>query len=466
MSIQISNSIIIKEYNPNLEKWIKENLIVDNPVYLQLKKQGKDDTIKFKRVPEKLNLFSEIWGKLVLPFGVLYSIWPYIKNSEKTLNFNSNNEISIKHMIPRLKPFEYQEKAINYMIKAKGGVLCAPCGSGKTLMGIEIFKRIGKKTLWLCHTKDLLNQAKKDMENQYPGIKIGLATDGKLEIGEDVTISTVQTLEKIDKELYKDCFDVVIIDECVHCVSAPTQMKMFGKVISGIPARYKFGLTATPHRNDGMIKAMYAYIGCNPFGKFEPTYKVDRDEVDTMPAIHEKVEITTGYDSSSTIYDAAGMLVYNELINSLSLNEYRNELIIENIIKCNEEGRKQIVLTWRVEHCKIMVEKLQKKGINAVLCVGDTKNKDRQKILNQEIKWDVLVSTYSLLKEGVSIKELDTLHIATPLKEKGTTVQCAGRIERKLENKKQPIIYDYVDMDIPYCVSGYYVRRRSLSKRF
>ena len=69
-------------------------------------------------------------------------------------------------------------------------------------MGIEIIRRIGKKTLWLCHTGDLLRQAKKDMEKQYPNIKIGLTTAGKLEIGEDVTISTVQTMDKIDPSLY------------------------------------------------------------------------------------------------------------------------------------------------------------------------------------------------------------------------------------------------------------------------
>ena len=325
-----------------------------------------------------------------------------------------------------------------------------------------------KKTLWLCHTGDLLRQAKDDMERQYPGIKIGLTTQGKLEIGEDVTISTVQTLEKIDPYLYQDAFDVVICDECAHVASSPTQMKMFGRIISNIPARYKFGLTATPARSDGMIKSMYAYIGCNQNGSFDASYKVDRNDVKTIPSIHYKFEMTNGYDGEKMdlIYDGAGMCDFNSLISSLIKDKDRNDKIIGNIVKCDLEGRKQVVLTWRIEHCEELVRLLNEKGIKTSLCVGKISDKKRKQILNQEQEWNVLVATYSLLKEGISIKELDTLHMVTPIADKSTVVQCAGRIERYLDNKKQPIVYDYVDMDIPYCKKRFTDRKRALKNRF
>lgn len=130
------------------------------------------------------------------------------------------------------------------------------------------------------------------------------------------------------------------------------------------------------------------------------------------------------------------MIVYNKLIDSLSLNRERNELILQNICENSLLGRKQVVLTLRIEHCEYLTEELKKRGIKAVLCVGKTKAKDREKILKQEVQWDVLVATYSLLKEGVNVKELDTLHLTTPIKDKGMVVQCAGRIERFVENKK------------------------------
>jgi superfamily II DNA or RNA helicase len=339
-----------------------------------------------------------------------------------------------------------------------------------TRMGIETIHRIGRKALWLCMTGDLLRQAKRDMEELYPSIKIGLTTEGKLEIGEDVTISTVQTLSRIDPALYKNEFDVIICDECAHVCSFPSKLQMFGKVLSNIPARIKIGLTATPSRSDaGMIRAMYAYIGADNKGEFAPTYKVDRSLVKTIQAVHEKVELQNGYDNVENmldIYDSSGMIIYNDLITALSDDNDRTDKIIDNVVKCDLDGRKQVVLALRVEHCKVIVEKLLERGVKAVLCTGAVTAKRRNEILTGKVDWQCLVATYSLLKEGVSIKELDTLHLATPIKEKAMIVQSVGRIERYMENKKQPIVYDYVDMDIPYCIKAYDARRRALKTRF
>lgn len=468
MNTKISNNIIITNPTENILNWIKENLIVDNPIYLQMKKMGKDDTIRWKHIPEKLNLYAKKYDDYVLPFGVLKSLWNDIKQFEYSLSFNKNEDISIKNAIPKFEMYDYQEKAIQEMIKAKGGVLVGQCGCGKTYMGIELIKRIGKKALWLCTTSDLLRQAKQDMQTLYPDIKIGITTEGKLEIGEDVTIATIQTLTKIDPDLYRNEFEVIVCDECAHVATAPTQMKIFGELVSKIPARYKFGLTATPTRSDGMIRAMYAYIGVDNNGNFAPTYKIEKAAVKTIPAQHIKYSVATIKDplDMMKIYDTSGMLSYNNLIAYLSENENRTMQIIENIENCAKEGRKQVVLANRVSHCEDIVRILQAKGLNAVLVVGKVSAKQRNNILKQITPWDIIVSTYSLLKEGVSINELDTLHLATPIKDKGMIVQCAGRIERYVPDKKQPIVYDYVDSDIPYCEHAYLQRKRSLIKRF
>lgn len=468
MNSLISNNIIITEPTREVADWCVKNLVVPNPVYRQLKLLGKEDTIRYKHIPEELNLFSYKRDKLVVPFGCLYALWDKLKESPCELDLNKTGDLSFKNEEPTFPLYDYQEEAVQEMIKAKGGVLVSSCGSGKSIAGIEIFKRIGKKTLWLCHTSDLLRQIKDDILQQYLTAKIGLTTNGKLDIGEDITISTVQTMVNVDPELYRNEFDTVVVDECAHVVGSPTQMKMFSTVLSNIKARYKYGLTATPARSDGLIKAMYAYIGVSKRGLFEPTFKVDDSKVKKIVAEHQKVELHTGYNDYRLLelYDTSGMIVYNKLIDSLSLNRERNELILQNICENSLLGRKQVVLTLRIEHCEYLTEELKKRGIKAVLCVGKTKAKDREKILKQEVQWDVLVATYSLLKEGVNVKELDTLHLTTPIKDKGMVVQCAGRIERFVENKKQPIIYDYVDMDIPYCIKSYSQRKSALRRRF
>lgn len=467
MQVLIDKEIRIYDPTDELLMWINSNTIIDNPLYKQMKMMGKDDVIRRTHIPEKLKLYTDRRGCITLPFGLLYGIWNMIKDHDVTVKFNDNGFISFKDDEPILYPYDYQEEALEAMLKAKGGVLKAPCRSGKTMVGINIAKRLGKKTLWLCHTGDLLRQVKDDFLKVYPNAKIGLTTKGQLEIGEDITISTVQTMDKIDPRLYENEFDVVIIDECHHCVSSPTQTKMFGRVISNINARYKYGLTATPTRSDKMDKAMYAYIGMSPGGGFEPTHEIPASKVKKIEAIHEKFEIESGYNTEMMykLYDASGMMNYVKLINELIDNSTRTDKIIANIKECHKQHRKQCVLSSRKSHCQEIVAKLNSEGVKAVLCTGDVKDKIRKDIIDQNIEWDVLVATYSLLKEGLTINALDTLHMATPFKDGNLATQCVGRIEGYLENKNQPIAYDYVDVDIPYCIKRFDDRRRALKKR-
>lgn len=467
MNVEITNVIKVNNYTQDIFLWCENNLVLDNPTFLTLKRLGKDDTIKRTHVPEKIKNYVRRGSSLEIPFGCLYAVWGFIKDCEIKTNFNSHNPISIANIPSAIELFDYQAPAVQFMINAKGGVLNSPCGSGKTIMGIEIVKRIGKRFLWLCHTTDLLNQAYNDFKNLYPNVDIGLTTEGKVHFGKDGTISTVQTMSKLSVDLYREEFDVVVVDECAHCVGTPTNLKMFGSVLNSIKARYKYGLTATPSRSDSMIESMYALLGVSKKGSFEPTYKIDKSQVKTMPAIHQKFDLYTDVDFDSEVYDTDGTLNYAGLINFLSYNEKRDKIIIDNIVKCSQQGRKQVALCLRVDHVEKICADLCKLGVKAVCVSSKTSKKQRKQILLEQTNdWDVLVATYSLLKEGINIKELDTLHLIVPQKDKALIVQSVGRIERFLEGKKQPIAYDYVDVTIPYCVGAYKKRKTNIKKRY
>ena len=473
IEVKIGSKIIIKDNSHNgffrseimpLIEWCEENLVVTNPMWAQLMKLGKEDTIRYKHVPEKLYLYANRGNSIVLPFGSLYGIWNYIKDWNISLNFNVSKPLSIQNSPLPIELYDYQKKAVEAMVSAKGGVLVAPCGAGKTIMGIEIIHRINKKFLWLTHTKDLLNQALEDMHQLFPSLDVGLITEGKVNIGRDGAIATVQTLVGIDPDLYADQFEIVVCDETHHVCGSPTISKMFSKIIEKVPARYKYGLTATPERSDTMIKSMYTLIGMSRNGEFEPTYQIDRKEIKTIESEHLKFDINLNYGYD--ILSSDGTLDYNTLIDYLSDHEERNEIILDNIELMHKENRKQIVLCHRVRHCEYIYNKLLERGLNAKMVVGKVTNKKRKEILENSDNWDIMVATYSLLKEGVSIKALDTLHFTTPQKNKSLIVQCAGRIERYMENKNQPLVFDYVDNSVPYCVGAYRVRKRNLKNRF
>ena len=459
MRVKISNEIEITEPTNTLYEWCLTNLVVTNPMWEQLTRMGKEDTIRYKHIPQKLNIYVKKGEKIIVPFGCLYGIWHLIKNSQMEWDFNSTNDTSNKYLPCPIELYDYQQEAVANMVAAKGGVLKSPAGSGKTITMIEVIHRIGRKFLWITHTGDLLRQAKKDFLSLYPKLDIGLITDGKVNIGKDGAIATVQTLAKLDPDLYKNEFDVVVCDECAHVSGSPTLSKMFSKVVGKIPARYKYGCTATDYRGDTMIKTMYTILGMNREGDFEPTHIVPRSKVVSLDATHMRFDIDLPMDYN--ILNADGTMDYNSLIDSLSINDDRNNMIVDNVMKCLEEGRKQVILCSRVEHCKILYNMLKSNQARVELVTGSVAAKKREEVLNNPKNWDIIVATYSLLKEGVNVKELDTLHMTTPQKDKALVIQCFGRIERFLEGKKQPITFDYVDTKIPYCL-GAFKKRQSI----
>ena len=91
------------------------------------------------------------------------------------------------------------------------GILQSPCGSGKTQMGIALAAQISRKTLWVTHTQDLLNQSYERAAMYFPKETLGTITGGKVNIGTHITFATVQTLSKLDLQKYKYTWDVIIV---------------------------------------------------------------------------------------------------------------------------------------------------------------------------------------------------------------------------------------------------------------
>lgn len=463
METLISNKIYIKYPSQKIIDFCYDELIVNNPDYVTMIRLGKENIAQIKHIPAKLNLFTINGNQVILPFGCLRRIWGLISAYNYETKFNENEPISCRFDKITQPLYDYQEVAVEAMLNAKGGVLVGGCGSGKTNVGVELVKRIGKRFLWLTHTLDLARQTRDRFKKLYPNMKIGLTSDGKVDFGHDGTIATVQTMVKLDRDIYEKEFDLVIVDECHKCVGSPTLAKMFSKVVGTIPARYKYGLTATPKRNDSLTQTIYTTLGANLDGEFAPVYTIDRSKTKTLTAEHRRID--TDVPFSYSMLNDDGTFNFGGLVDYLSTNTERNELIVNNVAKLQQEGRKQIILCSRVEHAETLVEMLNAKSVKAVLLVGEVSEKKREKILSGETEWDVIVGTISLAKEGLDVPQLDTLHLVSIINNKSDTVQCVGRIERVCEGKKDPIVFDYVDKNIPYTISRYKNRAGWLKKR-
>ena len=82
-----------------------------------------------------------------------------------------------------------------------------------------------------------------------------------MQIADGITFATVQTLSKADLNALRYEWDMVVVDECHRCSGTVNKATMFSKVLNNLACRYKYGLSATLHRADGLIKCTYALLG-------------------------------------------------------------------------------------------------------------------------------------------------------------------------------------------------------------
>jgi len=448
MKSVISNKIVVENYNKALLAYCENNLVLKNPDYFVAQKMGRWTG----NIEKQLYLYERIANQIHIPFGELNNIWDLIKEVPYELDFALNKPLQMKGNV---NLYEYQEKALNELKMAKYGVLEAPCGSGKTQIGIALIKALGQKALWLTHTKDLLMQSKKRAEHYFDG-DFGTITGGKVDIGEDITFATVQTMTKLDLKQYQKEWNVIIVDECHRAAGTPTKIMQFYKVISNLKARHKFGLSATLDRVDGLIKSTFALLG-------DIVHKIDPKEVGNkiMKAQHQMV--VSDLNESESYLETDGTFNYIRLIDYIINNQDRNAQIVKQVYL--EPQHHHLILTHRVEHIRTLHHMLHSVGIDALMINGKLPRNEREHILEmmREGKHKVLIATYHLAKEGLDIPILDRLHLATPNKNKAIVKQSAGRIERSIDGKEKPIIYDYVDVNINYCL-GMYKKRKGILK--
>jgi superfamily II DNA or RNA helicase len=390
--------------------------------------------------PKYLYLYEVHGDEIVLPYGTLKQIQPMVKDSIVISEFKPSVSIDYGEPIPL---YPYQQEAVEQAKNGLYGIIQSKAGSGKTQMGIALIREYGKRALWLCHTLDLVKQSKERAERYMDKNLLGLITEGKVNIGTGITFATIQTMSKLDLTLYRDMWDVIIVDECHRVAGTPTAMTQFSKVLNNLSARHKYGLSATVHRSDGMIVATYALLG---------------NVVHTVPdeAIADKVmrvgikPIGTGVPISRACLNTDGTLSYTKLITYLCGNEERTSLIANCIFK--ECRHSCLILSDRLEHLSNIIDALPfPLQEDSVMISGKMTSKKGKAEREQALenmrtgKTKYLFATYSLAKEGLDIPCLERLFLATPQKDYAVITQSIGRIARVSEGKADPIVYDFVD---------------------
>jgi superfamily II DNA or RNA helicase len=334
---------------------------------------------------------------------------------------------------------DYQEPVVNKFLErvsngtGGGGLLELPCGFGKTSISLYILSQLKKKTFVIVHKEFLLNQWVERIQQFLPKARVGRIQGQIIDIeGKDIVIGMLQSLSmKEYPSSVFDSFGFTIIDE-VHHISSQT----FSNALFKIVTKYMLGLSATMNRKDGTTRVFKMFLG-------DVIFKGDRDEKFdvVVKAIEYHVEDD---DFNHVITDFRGNVSYSSMISKLCEYNRRSEFIIKVLVNLLNDNSKQqiLILAHNRNLIKYLHDAIQHRKIATVgYYVGGMK----EAALKESETKQVIVASFSLASEGLDIKSLNTLIMATP---KTDIQQSVGRILR--EKHGQPIVVDIIDTHEPF----------------
>jgi superfamily II DNA or RNA helicase len=214
-----------------------------------------------------------------------------------------------------------------------------------------------------------------------------------------------------------------------------------------VNARYVYGLTATPIRQDGQHPIIFMQCGAI-------RYSVDaKIQAAKRNFEHYIIPCFTGLKKLFTANEADWHIT--KIYAAIVEDEFRNQQIVSDVLEAVENNRTPIILTQRTEHVMKLSEMLQNQtNAHVIMLIGADSAKIKAKMMEsltnipQEEKL-IIIATGKYVGEGFDYPRLDTLFLASPIAWKGTLAQYAGRLHREYFNKQDVRIYDYVDIHIP-----------------
>jgi len=348
-----------------------------------------------------------------------------------------------------------QKEAADALLKHETGVLAASAAFGKTVVAAYLIAQRKVNTLVLVHRRQLLDQWIK-LLGHFLGLtpeEIGQVGGGKNRPTEKIDVAMVQSL--FQKGVVSDIvgkYGHLIVDECHHIPAVS-----FEQVVRQSKARYLTGLSATVVRKDGHHPIIFMQSGPVRF-RVE-----DLQQAKKRPFCHKVVVRPTSFRLPPNLQNLT-LLSIQDVYDALARDDERNHMIVEDVISAVKAKRFPVLLTERREHLDSLVSLLSKDIQNVIVMRGGMGKKQRKQLSEQigDIPADqplVIVATGRYLGEGFDEARLDTLFLTLPISWRGTLTQYAGRLHRLSAAKKDVLIYDYVDFEVPMLVRMWTRRR-------
>lgn len=405
---------------------LKSNLSTKEQLYIRDELSVKAYIPKSPVQPEPFTIYRESPNKFYLPryFGQD----TFGDFSENKLPLGDDIDIEFTGDLR-----EYQinivNKYINFVKESGGGLLDVDPGKGKTVMGLYIIAKLKKKTLVIVHKSFLLNQWIERIQQFLPNARVGKIQGQIVDIeNKDIVIGMLQSLsQKEYPENLFDSFGLSIYDETHHLGA-----EVFSRCMMKTITNYTLGLSGTMQRKDGLTKVFKMFLG-----DIIHKEKTDTSEHKVIvKAIHYKVNDD---DFNEIKYDYRGNPLYSTMISKLCNYNHRSEFIIKVLQTELENNLDQQVMI--LAHNKSLItylhQAIEHRNIATVgYYIGGMKEADLK--ISEGKK--VIIATYAMASEGLDIKTLTTLIMASP---KTDVCQSIGRILRTKHTS--PLVVDIID---------------------
>ena len=394
---------------------------------------------------------------------------------------------------PQYPLFDHQANAIkevlHYLNSQQNRVLLhMPTGSGKTRTAMNIVCNFFRNdysnnslVVWLANTKELCEQACDEFKHAWSCLghkkiethkrfdkfddSIDSISSGFLVSGVDMLYSRSISEDKNFLKLVNK-IKLVIFDEA-HLAVAPTYENLVNCILAGASKPGLIGLSATPGRSSissddenqklaelffrqKVILKIPGYA--NPIQYLQSEKYIAKVNYESIPYtpkdINKRRIIIKDKDISP------------EILKELGLDEKRNALIIESIIRQIKLQKKIIVFAPSVESAIIIASILRFLGYRAGVITATSPSRSRVTTIEQYKNGDIqILVNYGVLTTGFDAPKTNVAIIARPTNSLVLYSQMVGRAIRgsKAGGNDEAFIYTVVDQ-----ISGF----KDLSKAF
>jgi superfamily II DNA or RNA helicase len=339
---------------------------------------------------------------------------------------------------------EHQEEALLALedLRRNGNTIALlphATGTGKTVTAISDAKGFGARTLFIVHTKDLVNQTTNQFRDIWPEVDCGRFLDVVHDTEEHVIVGTVQSISRNLVKFRPDEFGYLIVDEAHHATADSYQ-----QILKYFKPQFTLGLTATPDRADGQS---VLEVFRNAAHRLDLRQAVELGELVPIRC----VRVETNVDLTKVRFNE---VQYNRRdIEEAILVPSRDQLIVDTYLE-HVLNRKAVVFCVNIRHGASLATLFQAHDIPTRSVSGRMSNADRKKALAEFAAGTVRVlCACDLLNEGWDCPDVEVLFMARPTLSKVIYLQQLGRGTRKSPGKESLIVFDLVDNATKYNAS-------------